>query len=191
MVKPIKRVIAPVLGAVLLCAGTGAASAATVSLSGGTASVGGTIDLTLQGNFEVPTIGGSERYSWDPTLFAGPPTVTFLAPWGILGPVDNSVPDSQAFTVAVGLADPPAIGVFDILRLTFQVLATATNGPTEVLVAQGAEAWGDALGVPLPEGTVTFNGASVTVVPLPAAVWLLGAGLMGWVSSARPWRRAA
>ena len=57
-------------------------------------------------------------------------------------------------------------------------------------IAQGPDGlWQDGNLQPIPAVDVTYVGATLNPVPVPAAVWLFGSGLIGLVGVAR--RKAA
>ncbi|MGB5409060.1 MAG: VPLPA-CTERM sorting domain-containing protein, partial [Thiogranum sp.] len=74
--------------------------------------------------------------------------------------------------------DPLVTGDAPVASLTFTVLGNA--GTTEITVSDSAllGGWSPAL-------TEAYVPGSVTVVPVPAAVWLFGSGLLGLVGVAR------
>ena len=102
---------------------------------------------------------------------------------------DAGVIDFSGF-VGFGLFDQPTGADFIFASLTF----TALNPPSDVVaLIQGAGGvWqnGDLLATDydgISNSTVTYGNATITVsaVPVPAAVWLFGSGLIGLVGIAR------
>jgi len=195
-----KAVIRAATASVLLMASF-ATSAATIELTPNplNETVGNSFDMFLTGsNFDLGTngsasggaAGGGVTITWDETIidlqgglaglnitFSGD---QFFAPAPVLGA------GSLSFSTASLNGDPNAN--FDIATLTFD--AVATGGPilagVEVSIL---DVWADFDG--LIDMTPTGVGSEVTInaVPVPAAVWLFGSGLLGLVGVAR--RRTA
>jgi hypothetical protein len=69
-------------------------------------------------------------------------------------------------------------GSFQLFTLTFMTLGTGTS-PIGISVFD----LGDSIGDPLAVGAI--NTGSVTVVPVPAAVWLFASGLLGLIGIAK------
>lgn len=131
------------------------------------------------------SLGGGLEITWDNAVinlqgdlaglnitFAGD---QFFAPAPVLNP--GSLSFSVTSFTGVTLSD------FDIATLTFDTLAPgAFNMGVNV---SALDVWTDSDG--LVDVTPTGVGASVTVsaVPVPAAVWLFGSGLVGLVGIAR------
>jgi hypothetical protein len=184
----IKRTL---LGAAISLAAMGA-SAADIFLtpSSPTVNIGDTLTLTVEGeNFLEKTIGGSVTVIWDPTALRLDSTVSDLQAsgttngWGQLG-----VDDIQIFADRLNFTGVNFFGStgpsFDFFSMNF----TALPPPSVSMVEIGLGVLGDwQSGSFSPILDVNYTGASVTVneVPLPAAVWLFGTGLLGLAGIAR------
>jgi len=189
-----KRLITGIFGLISLLT-VGLANAEVISLTPTTQTVttGASFDLTVSAaDFFNGASAGGVSLSWDAGLLQLNTTVaqvvSSLTANGFDSPLAISLTASTAdVTSGVGFFSPVIAGpTFDFLTLNF----TYIGGPstTDVLITNGAFGpWQDAFGQDI-TGT-TFNGASVTVlpaaVPLPAAVWLFGSGLLGVVGVAR------
>ena len=170
------------------------ANAATVSVNPAsqTVTVGSSFSLTVSGSdFLDGAIAGGFLMSWDPTTVQLDTTALDVLGGGYLGP---SFTDLLGYTAtantldvsaAVSLLLPP-VGVggtaFDFITLNFTALAPLGS---DINIGVGAGGpWQDGL---LQNVNPTYVGATVTVgaVPVPAAVWLFGSGLLGLVGVAR------
>lgn len=186
MKNNIKRTI---LGVAVALAATGA-NAADISLTPAVNNVlvGDTFALTVEGSgFTDDVSSGSVTIGWDPTLVM----------------LDSSAADITASAASNGFPvsfAPPTIGAgtlsatyatfltvpgptFDFFSLSFTALATG-SGQALISAGPGGD-WQSGLGTVV---TIdSYNGASINVneVPLPAAVWLFGTGLLGLAGVAR------
>lgn len=146
------------------------------------APTGTTITLTLKMDFDVLTLGGGVDVFYDATMldfvsfvfnpaFMGPVADPFFSHGGddFVGEVNDIL--SAAFT--------PFTGAHTIGTLTFNTLST--TGLTSLLLADNdtpGGPWIDATtGAVIPVDYTGKGIAEVLVTPLPAAAWLMMAGL--------------
>ena len=172
------------------------ANAATVQISpaNDTIVVGGSFELTIRGIDFALTNGGGFTLTWDAnSLHLGSTELQIQTELFNNGLGGNSVFITQGLLDVIRVVSPtlPLSGNFNFTTLFF----TAVSPPrgTEIsFIAQSASAWVDENNVELaPELQPNYVGASITittpegVVPVPAAVWLFGSGLIGIVGLAR------
>ena len=160
--------------------------------------VGGSFALTVQGIDFAPTNGGGFSLTWDENavelltsvaginnslLFNGfIPVNTSLAP----GRLDVSIS-----TVIEGFTLPTQSGNFDITTLDF--VAVSPPSVTNISFIANQPAWVDENNVAFaPTLQPNYVGASISIttpegslLPVPAAVWLFGSGLLGLIGVAR------
>jgi len=185
------KIIAGMLGIVSLLT-VNLANAATVALTPSTLTVvtGDAFSLTVQGSdFLDGVSSGGVQLNWDPALLTITSTVAdldaSLQSNGFL-PLATSVISESAIAVGGTFGTVGAAGVpFDFVTVNFTANSTA---PIELLNSTFGD-WQDGNGDSVLG--VIFEGAQINVnpVPVPAAVWLFGSGLLGLVGVAR--RRSA
>ncbi len=177
------------LGALLIA---GQASAATVSVlqTGSSANIGDAFTLTVHGSdFLDDVSAGSISLTWDPTAMTATSTLadvlaTNTTLTDIFG-VSFLVPGELMVTLATFGAN--LLNPFDFVSIDF---VSNTSAQSIVNIAQGDNGlWQDGNLQPIPAADVTYVAATVNPVPVPAAVWLFGSGLIGLVGVAR--RKAA
>lgn len=181
------------LGALLIAS---QASAATVSViqAETIANVGDPFTLTVHGSdFLDGVSAGSISLTWDATAMTATSTlaeVLATAPVGYsdLFGTSSLVAGQLNVTLATfGAALPSA---FDFVSIDF---VSNTSAVSNIGIAQGLDGlWQDGNLQPIPASEVTYVGATLNTappVPVPAAVWLFGSGLIGLVGVAR--RKAA
>ncbi|WP_297527145.1 VPLPA-CTERM sorting domain-containing protein [Thiohalobacter sp.] len=181
-------------GAIAAAMGTSAANAAVTSISitqmvfGNTYAATGSIDIA-NGSGVFTSVDPFYSNHWTATVqtvFSSSGTWAGTSPQGAF---------SYQFTVDTTAGDVAAVG-------TYFDWATNLGIPVLTVFNCGAGNVGDACtGLSLPMATLpfpgqqpTFNGvvaAASSPVPVPAAVWLMGSGLVGLVGVARRRRRAA
>lgn len=183
------QMILGVLALVGLTAGQ--ATANTVSLTqpnpifaGGTA----TLDLVLEGtNFTDAVDGAAFTFSWDPTVLQYIGMTVANPPWDTAAVNDANAAAGIVDFVFLGQSVGASTGQFGLATLSFNVIG-ATG--TDIVFADssfgGFVAPG---GIAVP---VTYVNAQVFLgpIPVPAAVWLFGSGLLGLLGIARR-RKAA
>ena len=163
---------------VLLAAST-AASAASISALPvqGTIAIGDTVTIQLAGDFRsLSTLGGGFDVFFDSSHLG---FVSFGFSDGLLDEPtlrrNPDVLDGELNGIAFGHFDGIG-GVFELAIIQFQVLA---GGSSQIILAENEDGppsnpggFFDFQGLPM---TVDFGGTQITAVPLPAAIWLLGA----------------
>lgn len=185
------RITGGLLGFVALLIGS-QANAATVQVNPASISVGigGTFQLTVEGVGFPATVGGGFILDWDSSaLTLNTSEASVLSGlnangWDISS-ADTSNPGQLvvlASTFGAGQA-----GAFDLVTLDFVAnlpgLTIAGLGLNPIEGPTGN--WTDPLFNQ--NIVVDYTGATVTVntVPVPAAVWLFGSGLLGMIGIAR------
>ena len=176
------------LGAVALLMAS-QANAATVSINPASITVGdgASFSLTVSGADFPETIGGGFSLSWDANILA-----LTSADVDLLGQLTTAGWDTSSVSSAAGQLDvlnasfaTTFTGAFDILTLDFLALQQGvTTADLALNPIQGSDWVAGDFFTAIP---VTYEGATVTVgaVPVPAAVWLFGSGLIGLVGIAR------
>ena len=181
------------IGAVSMLAVAGVANAVTVSLTPPVTNVavGDSFTLTIEGSdFFNDVSAGGALITWDTNLLQLDSTLTDIANSAAANgfPVDfglNSLIPGQLEATFSTFGTVPG-PVFDFFSMTFT--ATPPPGQTGVDIGIGFFGdWQDGAGVAIPSASITFNPAEINVsaVPVPAAVWLFGSGLLGMVGVAR------
>jgi len=175
----------------------GVSNAATVSVlpATQTAAIGDTITASVTGSgFLDGATGGSILVSWDTTVLTLLTTQQdtqidgiLNTGWGSVPIFDTTVPGTLEFTALLTNGDDPAIGVggaeFVFVNLDFSVLATT---PTNIGVAPGSFGdWQDGNNTSVLDVTYVPGSVNVSAVPVPAAVWLFGSGLIGMIAVSR------
>lgn len=189
MNKTIKQAL---IGAAAMLAMTGA-NAETISLipTAPTVNAGATIDLTVQGTeFFNDVSSGSINVTWNPASFQLNSTLADI----------TSSAATNGFTIDFGVSSVSAgaisatYGAFATVPgptfdfISFQLIALS-SGIVDIGVGSFGD-WQDGAGTGITNPT--YVDATITVVnevPLPAAAWLFGSGLLGLVGIAR--RRSA
>lgn len=174
-------------------------NAADISLtpSASTVNVDGTFTVSVDGsNFADGDVvgGGGVLLSWDTTY------LTLISDQDAINAsaADNGFTDTNFFafndvgtirqldaTYVAGLSDPPVNTPFQFFSLTFRAIAAIASPGTAIDLAANPDGWIDG-----GDGTYSpsYSGTSIAVVnevPLPAAVWLFGTGLLGLAGVAR------
>jgi hypothetical protein len=186
--------LATLLTCITLLCGATAVQAATITLNPMDSNQpnGASFDVKVVGlDFTDGTIGGGFSLMWDPSILRLD-NVNLVFPgdklFGQAGAVDNTAgtllnADVTSFTGTNSAS-------FDIAVLTFTALSPGLSALdiSVGLFGNGSDRlWADASG--FVDTMPDFKDGSVTVVPVPAAVWLFGSGLLGLIGVAR--RKAA
>ncbi|BAZ94310.1 ornithine/acetylornithine aminotransferase [Thiohalobacter thiocyanaticus] len=173
---------------------TATANAASISLSPQTtqAAPGDSLSFDLLIDFSGdPTFGGAIDFFFDNSLlsFQGFTTATTTL---VLDPAYDRSPDpvsSGLEGLAFGSDSGLEAGI--VGTLTFQALAAGDTALTMAVTTDPLKGGDFYSAVTYQQQAVTFLGSQVEVsaVPVPAAVWLFGSGLIGLAGIAR--RRSA
>ncbi len=149
--------------AALLVLGTGAASAATVSVGSYTQQLGDTFDVSIIGSgFDSLTNGGDFTLAFDPAILQATAAPVDTAVWEFGNPSGTIIPGLISFSVASFSDRGPD---FPIATVTFNAIGLGLSA----LDLEG-DPWAAPGGVAI---DVTYVDGSVSPVPLPAAAWLL------------------
>lgn len=182
--------ICAAIGLLLACSVTQANSIAIDPVTD-SAPANGTINYSFAGsNFE--TLGGAFDLSWDASVLTYNGDFAFdagLTPRdAFFDIIDFQAPGLLSIGWNAGFgssiifgAIPKAIG-----SLSFTMKSTTNPGDFSALTMVDSVNWGgftDAIGSPLAINYV--GGMATNPVPVPAAVWLFGSGLLGLVGMAR------
>jgi hypothetical protein len=181
------------------------ATAATVSVTPTPQSttIGGFIEANVVADFTDVggTVGGSFSLTWDNTVLtlneALSGASTDIEPFpGSIFIFDDSVVAVDAthnalnftYTTCVVFGSPcnAVQSIFNVYDLHFDAVNPGTTDIVTALAIGGGN-WRDENEAVIPVGDIQFNPAEFTVsaVPVPAAVWLFGSGLIGLVGIAR------
>ena len=159
--------------------------------------VSSVVALTVQGVDFAPTNGGGFTLNWDVNaLQLVIPASEIQRGLSLNGFIVNDVLIAQGqldVTFSTYVADPffvntgPVSGNFDIVTIDF--VALPPPGVTDISFSIIQPGWVDENNVDLvPVLQPNYVGATITVttatLPLPAAVWLFGSGLIGLVGLA-------
>lgn len=196
MDKKRKTLISLIGGLSLLIAGVAPATAALTSVvkiaQGNNISVVGgdllTIDVIGQ-DFTVAPDGAAFSLSWDPSVLSYVSSAPVNVPWNA-----SYISETQ---VSSGLIDYAFFGIttvgvnaganFGLASFTFNVLGS----PGDVTaLALGNDSYSIGFINGLTGLNVNYVNSQVQVVPLPAAVWMFGAGLVSMVGAAKRRRPA-
>lgn len=188
-----KKVVGGLAGLVSLLI-AGASNAAIIQLTPAvqSVSVGDPLSLTVHGTeFDTGVSSGSVSVFYDPTKLQ---FQSFSLSAGFIQISSNAVAgqiDIAAGTFgSVGTQDPgTGLYSFDFAQLNFIAIPPPATSSVSITTGAFGE-WDDDTpfpGTPHPISGVVYEGASVLVgaVPVPAAVWLFGSGLLGLVGIAR------
>ena len=187
------KLFGKIIASLAFVACTSVAQAATITVSpfSPTVNIGDVFNISIIGtDFTVGsggTIGGGFSLAWDPGILT-------LQRFALTFPGDQLFGQPGVVDLAAGTwtnADVTSfngttLANFEIATVTF--LATNLGvSPTDVTIGlfEGGSPrlWADSDG--LIDVNPTFVGGSVTFVPVPAAVWLFGSGILGLIGVAR------
>lgn len=181
-----------ILVAIGLTLAASGAHAASISLDpvNSTGPQGSQITFNLIANFgATATIGGATDLSWDPSVLT---FQSFAFDSGFGTPPRDAgfdVKDQQSASLySVGFGNFGGISLATnttIGHVTFNLIGN--TGSSSAITLSDSMKWAgfyDNTGTPI---SVSYTGATATVsaVPVPAAVWLLGSGLVGLFGIAR------
>lgn len=173
-----------------------AASANTITMSApASVNVGDSFDVTIFGDFPDGLVAGGGLFNFDPALVSVSGIVLDLAgadPAFSCPGTGNCSSGAGFESIHWGsFSQVIAVGAGVVQMATVSLTALAGGSASFGMVDDpAAGGWFDVAF--FGDATPVFNGTSVTinstVVPVPAAVWLFGSGLLGLVGVAR--RRA-
>jgi hypothetical protein len=129
---------------------------------------GGEIELTLAGSGFEDLVGGAVDLAYDADVLAlKKEDVEILEPWGVIadkGSFDAGRVDNTTFNTF-----EPASGALSFATYTFEAVGV---GVSELVLSDAGERFpfGNLSGQ---EVEVEYTSASIAVVPLPGAAWLL------------------
>ncbi len=155
--------------------------AATVSITPEVSQYGinDTVTLSIDGSdFTQSVDGAGITVSWDPSILTYTGTSIDNPPWDTSSYIDTSAASGILDRIFVGSSSGAGTD-FALADITFTPLALGT---TEVLIGtSGGGCVPGACGVFSVHGELLTNytQAEVNVVPIPAAIWLFGSGLLG------------
>jgi len=195
MKSKVRTIIETAATFICLASGVGAVQAATITLDPLNPVVGNgdsfIINVVGQGFTEGSggTIGGGFSLAWDPSILTlDSYNLTFPGDqtFGQLGTLDNTAGTltNADVTSLSGTTDAS----FNIASLTFSAHNSGVS-PTDIsigLFAGGSpRIWADSSGFVDTNPTFVDGTVTVNAVPVPAAVWLFGSGLIGMIGIAR------
>ncbi|TGD75432.1 VPLPA-CTERM sorting domain-containing protein [Mangrovimicrobium sediminis] len=178
--------------ALILTLGAGMLHAASISVtpSASVVTEGDVFDVTIEGtDFTDGTIGGGFSLSWDASVLEVQSyTLTFVGDqtFGQAGTLDNVA--GTLMNADVTSLNGTANAAFQIASITFAAIGT---GNTLLDLAIGTfpggspRVWADATGFNDTNPLFYDGKVAVNPVPVPAAAWLFGSGLLGLGSLSR------
>jgi hypothetical protein len=154
--------------------------------------IGQTFNLTVQGDGFTDGIAGFQlAVTWDTSKLQLESTVADISAsvasnlGGGFGDIGSALGAGSLEAAYVNVFGSFAGSTFDLFSLSFKAIPPPSNSQVTTVSAGGlidGVNFGEYLGV-------NYDGANVTVttneVPLPAAVWLFGTGLLGLAGVAR------
>jgi hypothetical protein len=150
-----------------------------------TYTVNDTVRLSIDGTSFAETADGvGVTVSWDPTILTYSGIAFANPPWDTTFVNNSNVTNGILDTVLAGSTSGAADN-FQLAEITFTALSI---GSTDVLIGtSGGGCVPGACGVFSGGTTILtdFNPANVNVVPIPAAIWLFGTGLVGLLGMRR------
>jgi len=166
--------------AVLALLGSSASMAATVNITPSSALVTPGQSFTLTITADTPnTFAATMALAFDSSRVAFVSGAA-LAPWNVFVKNSPTTANPTVFDVETPAATGANPAVYNVAILTFQALANAPGGSTGIVINDdggNVTGWFDADTADwIP---VSYNQASVQVVPVPAAAWLFMSALGG------------
>jgi len=143
-----------------------------------------TIDLVLEGtDFTDAVDGAAFTFNWDPTVLQYTGTTVANPPWDTATVNDANAANGIVDFVFLGQSVGASSGTFGLATISFNVVG-AQDSSTDIVFADSAFGGFVAPGG-IPVVVDYLPGQVVNAVPVPAAVWLFGSGLLGLVGIAR------
>jgi len=182
--------ISQMMGALVLLLGAATASAELIQPNNpGLVNPGDSFTVLISGSgFANGTVGGGLSVAWDPNRLSLVGYDTSVFPGDMLVTNSTTVLDAPAGTLSnldFGSFDPVLLSDFDLVALSFTALAPGVS-PINLSIGHytlgGAALWFDSNYTQLDP---VFAAGQVTIVPVPAALWLMGSGLLWLAGIAR------
>jgi hypothetical protein len=143
------------------------------------------VTLSIDGSdFTESVDGAGFTLSWDPSILSYTGTLIDNPPWDTSAYIDNSASNGTLDRIFVGSSSGAGTD-FALADITFTALAL---GSTDILIGtSGGGCVPGACGVFSTNGELltNFTPTQVNVVPIPAAAWLFGSGVVGLIGLSR------
>ena len=170
-------------------------NAATVQLSSSVEAIGvsSPFSVIIQAVDFAPTNSGGFSLTWDPTaltLWSGEIEIQNTMFNNGLGFYSVSITQDRLDVIRLASPAVSLSGNFDLINLDF-VANPPPVGVTDISFIANQPAWVDENNVDLAPALqpnhvgVSIRHTAVSFVPVPAAVWLFGSGLIGLIGVAR------
>jgi hypothetical protein len=188
MLKVITRYLALITAILVI---SGAANAAIISVvpSDQNVLLGQTFGITISGSdFSSGTVGGGLTVNWNPAVLNFVSiNLTFPGDKTFQGITTGNL-STGLLSFYVGNLNDVNTGSFNIASLTFAGSGLGTSAVD--LGAYVGQPWYDgSFSLINPQPTLVDGSVQVNAVPIPAAAWLLGSGLVGLVAIRRRMRK--
>jgi hypothetical protein len=144
---------------------------------------GGIVTVDVMGdNFTLGPDGAAFSLKWDPTVLQHVSTSYVNPPWNISSADETTASSGLIDSIFVGITalNTHAGSSFGIASFTFNVLG---NPGDVTALALGNDSFSIGFLNGLTGLNVNYVDSQVQVVPLPAAVWMFGAGIVGMMGS--------
>ncbi|PPD33039.1 MAG: hypothetical protein CTY19_09355 [Methylomonas sp.] len=144
---------------------------------------GGIVTVDVMGdNFTLGPDGAAFSLKWDPTVLQHVSTSYVNPPWHISSADETTASSGLIDSIFVGITalNTNAGSSFGIASFTFNVLG---NPGDVTALALGNDSFSIGFLNGLTGLNVNYVDSQVQVVPLPAAVWMFGAGIVGMMGS--------
>lgn len=140
-----------------------------------------TLDI-IGTDFTQNVVGGGVDLSFDPSVLSVlsvsiDPVWTFFTQTGTIDNGAGTVNGIAVNEFAATITDS-----FTVASVQFQVIGNAGTGSSLSLTTYALNPWADDIGGQI---FTLYANANVSVVPVPAAVWLFGSGLLALIGVAR------
>ena len=173
----------------LLCSSTGFAATVTVTPSNAAPTVGQTFSLDVFGADFPNTVGPTLKLFFSSSVELVTPVLTggIVIPAGspftggvAIAPPADPFTSGRIFSVlapTVGTLPTGSFGGFAAFRINFRAIAP---GAANIVISDdgGDFVWSDEFSLPIVTTYTQANNVTVSEIPAPAAVWLLGTGVI-------------